>query len=308
MDRLNIISWNVRGLGGRNCGKVRSVFRRQLRKSLIGRIDVLLIQEHHLNEQRIQKYGNLLSGQWRQFWVPATGDNCRKGGLCIAINDIWWSSFLHYGILTCGRGHYVILQIGLKKWGLLNIYAPNHVRERTILWKSIISQLPDVDHWAIAGDFNMLEDVGDRLGGTSQTISGSELYEWERLTFSLGLMDLWHVSSFVRIHDSLAYSRSDRREAHTNLSRLDRIYADKFLWEKGGSIGIIPSFSFSDHAPLRLVIVLQEQYKNSRYIIFGINMIIHMIMLYRVRKRLLMKYNISFMVRLNNYFMRLLLK
>ena len=265
MDRLNIISWNVRGLGGRNCGKVRSVFRRQLRKSLIGRIDVLLIQEHHLNEQRIQKYGNLLSGQWRQFWVPATGDNCRKGGLCIAINDIWWSSFLHYGILTCGRGHYVILQIGLKKWGLLNIYAPNHVRERTILWKSIISQLPDVDHWAIAGDFNMLEDVGDRLGGTSQTISGSELYEWERLTFSLGLMDLWHVSSFVRIHDSLAYSRSDRREAHTNLSRLDRFYADKFLWEKGGSIGIIPSFSFSDHAPLRLVIVLQEQYKNSRF-------------------------------------------
>ena len=114
--------------------------------------------------------------------------------------------------------------------------------------------------------------------------------------------------SFVRIHDSLAYSRSDRREAHTNLSRLDRIYADKFLWEKGGSIGIIPSFSFSDHAPLRLVIVLQEQYKNSRYIIFGINMIIHMIMLYRVRKRLLMKYNISFTVRLNNYFMRLLLK
>ena len=48
MDRLNLISWNVRGLGGSHCGKVRSVFRRQLRKSLIGRIDVLLIQEHHL--------------------------------------------------------------------------------------------------------------------------------------------------------------------------------------------------------------------------------------------------------------------
>ena len=54
MDRLNIISWNVRGLGGRNCHKVRSVFRRQLRKPLVGRIDVLLIQEHHLNEQRIR--------------------------------------------------------------------------------------------------------------------------------------------------------------------------------------------------------------------------------------------------------------
>ena len=47
MDRLNIISWNVRGLGGSNCYKVMSVFRRQLRKSLVGRIDILLIQEHH---------------------------------------------------------------------------------------------------------------------------------------------------------------------------------------------------------------------------------------------------------------------
>ena len=46
-----------------------------------------------------------------------------------------------------------------------------------------MSQLPTVDHWAIAGDFNMLEDVCDRLGGTSQTSSGSDLYEWEHLLF-----------------------------------------------------------------------------------------------------------------------------
>ena len=242
MDSLNIISWNVRGLGGRHCCKVKSVFRRQLRKSLVGRIDVLLIQEHHLNEQRIQKYGNLLTGQWRQFWVPAISDNSLKAGLCIAINDIWWPSFLHYGILTCGRGHYVIFQLGVKKWGLLNIYAPNHARDRTILWKNIMSQLPTIDHWAIAGDFNMLEDLSDRLGGTSQTLGGTELYEWERWIFSLDLVDLWHVPSFVRIQDSLAYSRSNRRDSHTNLSRLDRFYVDKFLWDKGGSIGIIPSF------------------------------------------------------------------
>ena len=70
-----------------------------------------------------------------------------------------------------------------------------------------MSQLLVVDHWAIVGDFNMLEDGCDRLGGTSQTLSSLELYECERLIFSLGLMDLWHVSSFARIHDSFAYSR-----------------------------------------------------------------------------------------------------
>ena len=212
MDRLNIISWNVRGLGGKNCRKVRSVFRQQLRKSLVGRIDILLIQEHHLNEQRIQKYGNMMPGKWRQFWVPAVGDNSLKAGLCIALNDTWLGSFLQYGVLTCGRGQYVIFQIGLKKWGLMNIYAPNHARDRAILWENILSQVPSVDHWAIAGDFNMLEDVSDRLGGIPHTISSSELYEWEHLIFSLGLMDLWQVSSFVKMQDSLAYSRSYRRE------------------------------------------------------------------------------------------------
>ena len=79
-----------------------------------------------------------------------------------------------------------------------------------------------MNHWAIAGDFNMLEDVCARLGGIMHTLSGSDLYEWEHLIFSFGLMDLWQVSSFVKMQDSLAYSRSDRRESNTNLSRLDR--------------------------------------------------------------------------------------
>ena len=145
-------------------------------------------------------------------------------------------------------------------WGLLNIYAPNTASDRMILWKSILSQLPTVDHWAIA-----CWRMCDRIGGRSHAIAGSELYEWEQLIFSLGLMDLWHVSSFVRLEDSLVYSRSDRRELHTNLSRLDRFYADKFLWDQGGSIRILPSFSFFDHVSLRLVIVLQENYKTSRF-------------------------------------------
>ena len=59
----------------------------------------------------------------------------------------------------------------------MNIYAPNNARDRTILWKNILSQLPIVDHWVIAGDFNMLEDVCDRLGGRSYTLVGLELYE-----------------------------------------------------------------------------------------------------------------------------------
>ena len=55
-------------------------------------------------EQRFKKYGNLLPSQWRQLWVLVVGDNRLKVGLCIAINDTCLFSFLHYGLLSCGRG------------------------------------------------------------------------------------------------------------------------------------------------------------------------------------------------------------
>ena len=71
--------------------------------------------------------------------MPAPSDNNLKARLCIAINDTWLVYFLHYGVLTCGRAQYVIFQIGLKKWGLLNNYAPNCVKDRTILRKGILS-------------------------------------------------------------------------------------------------------------------------------------------------------------------------
>ena len=74
MDRLNIISWNVWGLGDKHCRKVRSVFRRQLRKSLVARIDVRLIQQHHLNEQRIKNM---------EICCQASGDS--SGGMQLGI-------------------------------------------------------------------------------------------------------------------------------------------------------------------------------------------------------------------------------
>mgnify|MGYP007069643861 CR=1 FL=1 len=105
----------------------------------------------------------------------ALGDNNLNEGLCIAINDTSLVYFSHYGVLTCGWGEYVMFQIGLKKWSLLNIYAPNWVKDRMVLWKSILSHLPTVDHWVIVGDINMLEDVCDRLGGIAHTLCGSNV-------------------------------------------------------------------------------------------------------------------------------------
>ena len=80
MDALNIISWNVQGLGGSRFRRMRGVFRQELKKPYVVLIDVLMIQTHHLGEQHLLRYGNLLPGRWQHFWLPAFGPNDTLGG------------------------------------------------------------------------------------------------------------------------------------------------------------------------------------------------------------------------------------
>ena len=75
-----------------------------------------------------------------------------------------------------------------------------------------------MDHWcSIVGDFNMLEDPSNSMGGSTITISGAELAEWEILCFKFSLQDLWFMQSFARRVESLKFSRSKRRVADANL-------------------------------------------------------------------------------------------
>ena len=64
----------------------------------------------------------------------------------------------------------------------------------------------------MVGDFNMIEDFGDRTGGSHPLIGAYDLLTWERLCLSFKLQDAWHVTSFARLKDSLNFSRSYRRQ------------------------------------------------------------------------------------------------
>ena len=79
----------------------------------------------------------------------------------------------------------MVFQDEVNSWGLLNVYAPNHVSARVKFWQDSLQALPQVDNWCVARDFNMLEDPADRCGGSTLTISGQELANWERLSKSL---------------------------------------------------------------------------------------------------------------------------
>ena len=39
------------------------------------------------------------------------------------------------------------------------------------------------EYWCMGGDFNMIEALGDRVGGSNVVLVGSELVSWERSCF-----------------------------------------------------------------------------------------------------------------------------
>ena len=103
----------------------------------------------------------------------------------------------------------------------------------------------------------MLESPEDRIGGGHATVHGSELAAWEQLCMSLRILNAWFLASFTRAQGSLSFSCSYRQLEGSNLARLDRFYVSDALCDRGGLIGILVGITFSDHAPV--VLVLEEQ-------------------------------------------------
>ena len=68
------------------------------------------------------------------------------------------------------------------------MYAPNHALAHVEFWVQIVDSIPLVGAWCMGGDFNMLESLDDRKGGSLTTTHGAELAAWERLCFHCGFL------------------------------------------------------------------------------------------------------------------------
>ena len=249
---MRILTWNVQGLGG---GRQHQECRRLQEElnplNIGGHIDILLLQEHHLSQERTQSLVNPLSGGWTTWWSAAQGDLQRRAGVCISISDKARYEVTSSGTLVEGRALYVLLKWNRLQIGVLNIYAPNSAPERAIFWRMLATTLPDAEAWVMAGDFNMTEHLGDRKGGTQRPISGAELDSWAFLIGKIGVKDTWG-SSLRRSSHSLYFSRAAGNARGGCLARLDRIYISSSLEELGGSFAILAGLTFSDHQPVRL--------------------------------------------------------
>ena len=108
--------------------RMRGRLRLELQNVLVGGpIDVLLLQEHHLNQRRCASYGSILQGEWLTFWSAGIGTFGSNVGVCISVKARWKEDILQYSEIIPGRAQFVLSRVKDVQFRCLNVYAPNRV-------------------------------------------------------------------------------------------------------------------------------------------------------------------------------------
>ena len=96
--------------------------------------DVIMVQEHHLDGDKIDKTGSICPGNWTNTWSATTGDRQIHGGVLIAMKAKLTAACTGRGSLIEGRPVYIRIKHSCGHLGILNIYAPNSAPERQEFW------------------------------------------------------------------------------------------------------------------------------------------------------------------------------
>jgi hypothetical protein len=130
--------------------------------------DVELIRKYHSNKNKMHSYGSLLKGPWLMFWFPPKDSH----GVCMAINLARKHQIIKQEIIVLGCIQYITLEWDKQAVGI----SPNTLAGREDLLEAILDLLaPNIPHWCIGEDLNMIENPYDRIGGRGDTIKGREL-------------------------------------------------------------------------------------------------------------------------------------
>lgn len=203
MDKLTIISYNVRGLN--HPIKRKKIFN-QLKKM---QCSIALLQETHLSENEHIK----LKREWVNLVYSAS--NGKKRGVATLINRNL--AFTAEKVIQDKTGRYVMVvgTVGGNEISLLNVYAPNEYDPTFFREIANIIAGNAKGVLIIGGDFNAVQDERlDRIP-TGKGPQSSKTKTLNNFMSELGLTDPWRArnlngkdfSFFSNVHNS--YSRID---------------------------------------------------------------------------------------------------
>jgi hypothetical protein len=118
------------------------------------------------------------------------------------------------------------------------------------MWNHIAqTQLPETN-WILACNFNNIESLNDKQGGSNKTsISIRELEAWNKMLVRLRVRDAFHYGSYT-CKNTKAFTWTNTHEDDTMIqTRIDRIYIPAQLKHRGSTTEILPTIpDISDHA------------------------------------------------------------
>ncbi|KAG0553637.1 hypothetical protein KC19_12G027100, partial [Ceratodon purpureus] len=257
--KLNIVTQNIRTLGHGTSG----IWTRKLVKDhfqhINHSIDIILLQEHHLlAEACLDKTSQLNFLEGPSFWNEARilpTSNKTKGGTAILTSRHLAPLIGDSGIIVPGRAQFITLNMSPSETiGIINVYGYSDSSKRATLWEAINEAPLPPAQWILAGDFNMIESLDDKLGGAEKSkmyIPESEAWNRTILKFNLG--DSFHMPEFRRLTKKRYTWDNGQIAQHRVATRIDRIYLPPKLQAMGGQMGILATLHrISDHAPFVL--------------------------------------------------------
>jgi exonuclease III len=248
---FTIVSLNVRGLG-------KDLTKKKLIKTWFSSLQnppqILLIQEHHLDEQgTTNSTKGIEFWQGRAFWNPGIpmGNSQRISvGTVILVDRATAPLVKEDGTITEGRTQYLTLHLpDSTELSIINTYAPRTSRDRATLWKKIREANFTPKHVIIRGDFNHMEEEEARGKAGERRMHRREVASWHHLTLQYKLLDAWTLDSFRKMSKKEYTFDNGRKGQGSDVSRIDKFLVSQELDARGGRIEAAPSMrKSSDHS------------------------------------------------------------
>ncbi|KAF8053963.1 Endonuclease/exonuclease/phosphatase [Lyophyllum atratum] len=222
---IRIASLNIRGYraSGSSPGDSKWYHINQLMREK--RIGILLVQETHLTDDRKTEIESLFEKRLKLFTSHDPDNPSGRGGVAVVLNrSLTNVQGVRSTEIVPGRALLIQTNWHLEeKISILVVYAPNVTstdgRENAAFWIAIgefFTARPNLRVDLLAGDFNMVEDLVDRLPMRSDPLVATDALQ--DLTTKLGLVDGWRETFPTNKTYTLLHSSNGTQ------SRIDRIY------------------------------------------------------------------------------------
>ena len=242
MDKLRILSFNVKGLGDKL--KREKIFNFTKQKVNEG---IILLQETHSSREKCDSWSKEFDGNC--FFNHGTSNSKGVAILLTLDQDYKVLKYEHDGE---GRLQMLSIELEDQKYLIVNVYNPNTEKEQVAFLSKLndaLKNFPDIfeHNIIIGGDFNFIYDILLDANGGNPSLKLKSITEINNIKITFDLCDIFRV----RFPNTKRFSF---RQKTPKLSRrLDHFLISESLQDSVEKIDILASIA-SDHSPVFLSI------------------------------------------------------